>query len=315
MFDWQDFLNQHRIDYSRGKNVGRDEIAIKCPYCADDPSHHLAISLQGRGWICRRNEAHHGKSAARLVQQLLRCTREHAARLVGDPINIPDDFAAQVSLLLDPPKQEQRGELEMPSEFKPLDPSRPSAKPYINYLRKRNYTDQQIKLMHRTFGLRYATSGPFAHRIIFPIFYRKRLVSWTGRTINSSVDLRYKTIPAQQGIGSIRDYLLWFDDLRGGNLICICEGPFDALRLRTEGFAATCLFTTTASASQLNHLHDVLPRYRYRALMLDQGTLPIALRLQAQLQGHDVRVVTLPSNVKDPGELSRSRLLEILRLQ
>ena len=52
MFDLYAYLDDRGIDYrSEGKNIGRDDIAIRCFAC-DDPSAHLAIHRDKGIWHC-----------------------------------------------------------------------------------------------------------------------------------------------------------------------------------------------------------------------------------------------------------------------
>src|SRR6185312_5603411 len=87
MFDWEQFLDNHGIDYvTTGHNARRGNIGIACPWCGNDPSHHLGISTNGRGYHCWRNEAHSGKAPHRLVMALLGA-KESALRVIAGKLN------------------------------------------------------------------------------------------------------------------------------------------------------------------------------------------------------------------------------------
>jgi DNA primase len=148
------------------------------------------------------------------------------------------------------------------------------------------------------FGLHYCLHGLWRYRIIFPIHLDGKLVAWTGRTIVKTEERRYRAE------GQAPHYLLWFDQLKeGGDTIALCEGPMDALKLRTLGLPATCFFTSGLSAPQMQLLYDLLPRYRRCVVLLDRGTIKTTTETVRQLAAFDVEAIDLPPNRKDPGEI------------
>jgi hypothetical protein len=56
----------------------------------------------------------------------------------------------------------------------------------------------------------------------------------------------------------------------------------------------------------------VLPRYKNRLILLDQGALVNALRTATALSGLKMTVVNLPAGVKDPGDLNRDQFIHML---
>jgi hypothetical protein len=324
VFDWANFLSQRGIPFvTKSPNLPRrDLVAIRCPWCgAADPSQHLAIGEPG--YRCLRNRDHRGRNPARLVQALIGCSWEQALAITGAKIiHAPDNFLERVKQSLDPPDQPIPIPLELPDTFRPFR-QLPSAIPYINYLRKRGF-DSPERLTH-DYDLRYCVDGSFKGRIVFPVYFHGKLVSWTGRTISSRSSIRYKSLTTDSeqayktgvpvAIGPISDYLLWFDNLKmtDCHTIILCEGPFDSLRVNVLGrchdVCSTCFFTSAPSEQQINLLHELLPRFRRRILLLDQNTLHNAMRVAAQLRDLDVRIGKLPHDVKDPGELSSNQQL------
>jgi hypothetical protein len=330
--DWPNFLDQYHIAYNTtGPNTSRGNIAVRCPLCAsdeDEPQYrYMSISLDGNGYRCwRRPNQHYGKNPARLIQALIKCTWEQAQRIAGIAVHLPNDFAAQVRNTLEPPPTRSVPPLKLLPEFKPLS-TLPSCRPFISYLeQRRGFTLPQITQFSATYGIQYCTRGPFKGRIIFPILAVNKLVTWTGRSIHQSVELRYKTLSSDyekskesglpQAVAPINHYLLWQDELkRGGRSIYLCEGPFDALRVRVLGsrhdITATCFFTAQPSARQIDLLHNLLPKFERRYLLLDRGTMATSLHLGSLLQSLNIGIKQLPPHRKDPGELSEKELLTL----
>jgi len=307
VFDWLSFLDQHGIAYRRDGGNAR----IACPFC--DPglaSGHwwMSINLKGRGWKCWQKPEpgeHRGVKATRLVAALLKISIAEARAITGERYQELDNIKDRVDALLN--GAIGSGAIvsrQLPKEFKPFTRMPPSAMPFAAYLRGRDFTDAAIARMTEDYGIYYAVSGDQRYRVIFTVWEDRLLKAWTGRTITHTADLRYRTSSHKDG-PSIGHHLLWFDDLlRGGDRIAVCEGPFDALKLRTLGLPATCFFTAKPSAEQVGRLNELLPRYRERLLILDQGTLPTALAVQGMLTSLPIRVVHLPPKIKDPGLLT-----------
>lgn len=328
MFDWPDFLSQHNIEYvTSGPNVSKGRIAIRCPLCGGaDPSQHMTISLSGQGWRCWRNPDHRGIQPTRLIQVLLGCSFEQARTIVyGVNPTLPEDFLGRVNGALRPaapPPQNQR--LTLLNEFLPLK-DLPSARPFIRYLASRGYHQRTILLLTEQYGLRYCRRGPFTYRIIFPVEFDRKLMTWTGRTISPTGIPRYKVLAVESdlanslpaAVGPISHYLLWYDQLQTTDCdtIVLCEGPFDSLRINVlgakYGIISTCFFTSRPGPYQIELLHALLPKFRRRFLMLDRDTTAMAYRVQGELSSLGIEILPVPDGKKDPGELTASDIRQL----
>lgn len=327
-FDWINFLDSYHIKYvTKGANVARGHVSVHCPMCgSDDPSTHMTINLAGKGWRCYRNDNHRGVRPARLVQQLLNIPLHQAMQIVGQSVFIPEDFMGAVLAKLQPAARHTGvSEVPWPREWKPLGDALHSSRLFMRYMiEDRGFTRREVNRMHRYHGMCYATQGKQRGRIIFPVEYQGKLQSWTGRTIYKDEELRYKSLSTDPeneehpATGPISDFLLWYDSLLdGGNTLVLAEGPFDALKVRTlgrgHGIFATCCFTATPSAGQIEMLHDVAPLFKRRVILLDRGTLAASLKVSAELASLRFEAISLPRYLKDPGELhDTEELLDVL---
>lgn len=332
MFDWPRFLSDHGIEYvTEGANVARNNIGIRCPFCGDDPSHHMGISLSGRGWSCWRREGHRGKHPAKLIAALLGCGFARARAYVEADSAVIDDFEGQMEALLKSEEATIHVAPAIPREFRRFSDERITTikKPYYRYLMRRGYTPKQIIRLTDRYQVYYAMRGPFAGRIIFVIEESGIVTSWTGRAVTSKAKVRYKALttdPASASLENLQpairrttDSLLWYDTLRKtkGDALFITEGPFDALKIavlgRSLGAFATCIFTSHASRRQLDLLHDILPNFKRRIVLLDDGALAVGTRIAAELSGLAAEAWPMPEGVKDPGELTRPQLVALLK--
>lgn len=318
MFDWVNFLSSRGIPFvTKSPNLPRrDLVAIQCPWCgAADPSQHLAIGEPG--YRCLRNPDHRGRNPARLVQVLAHCSWPEALAITGArTVSVSDNLLERVKRSLDPPEKPNPVPLKLPKAFRPFR-QLPSAKPYIRYLRKRGFP--LLEDLTPRYDLHYCTSGAFKGRVIFPVYSNGNLVSWTGRTISPRIALRYKSLTTDSevarntgvptAVGPISNYLLWFDNLKTGDCdtIVLCEGPFDSLKVnylgRPNGICSTCFFTSAPGEAQIGLLHELLPLFKQRVLLLDRGMPHIAMRITAKLRKFDIRIGNIQT-AKDPGELS-----------
>lgn len=329
MFDWRRFFEQHGIEFvTRGPNVGRDQINIKCPFCGEgDPSHHMGVSLAGQGWGCWRSQEHRGKSRARLIQALLHCSMTEAHRLAGTDKPLPprtEDLQGIISRNLGlGPKRQEPLYLDLPREFHPMAklPRDPLSEPFWDYLEDRGYESYVAEHLVTEYELHWTIRGDFKYRIIFPIFDAEhRLKTWTGRAIQADPLVRYKTLPAvprpDRGADQVVALqppselllglpLLW----RAVNprTLVVCEGPFDALRITglgwRQGVYGTCLFGLTLTNAQVGLLAELATRFPKLVLLLDNDAALKALSILTGLTGLPCQLGRMPEGVKDPGDL------------
>jgi hypothetical protein len=254
------------------------------------------------------------------VRLLIYCDDERAKEIVGGAIYVASDLLSQVQRTFTPPVTKAPPPLKMPPEFKKLT-RLPSAKPFIQYLARRGFDDKGVEFLSERFALHYCTRGAYKGRLIFPICYNKELTTWTGRSIYAAENLRYRTLSADaetadqegmgQAIGPITQYLLSYDYLikqKDADTIFLCEGPFDTAKVQALGtqlgVTSTCFFTSMPSVEQIELMHLLLPRFKRRYLLLDRGTMPIALKIMSKLTGLGVTILQLPNSIKDPGEFN-----------
>lgn len=322
--DWISFFQTNNIPFvSSGPNTSKGQVSIKCCWCGQaDDSEHMSVSLEGKGFKCWRNSKHAGRNPARLIQALLNCSWEQATNLAGQRASLPNDFMNKVKLSL--AKQEvvkPLYNLKLPSEFKKFS-ELPSCRMYLEYINKRGFT------INDTFqyGVYYATLGSYKGRVLFTIDHDEKLVGWTGRTIFPTETLRYKSLTSKEDKAKLSDetpapapigHFLLFENhclTRAANTIVLCEGPMDAWKVNVLGkhlgVVSTCFFTSTPSREQINKLHDMLPRFKNRYLLLDQGTFSKTAKTRADLVSLGVEVKHMPEGVDDPGDFKTIKQLQ-----
>lgn len=316
-FDWPSFLQRNNIEFV---SAGRADVSIRCPYCTDDPSFHMGVSLHGKGWNCWRNSSHRGKSRAKLIQALLKCGHKEAELLAYGEIQLPadEDLLADLQNKLggyeyEPQKPKH---LSLPKEFKPLRYST-LARPFREYLYSRGYTPNQVDWLCDNYDLHYATRGRFSYRVLLPIHNRyEKLQTWTGRAIQEDTEPRYFTLSKDASLAQPKELLLGLPLLWSApspRALLICEGPFDAMWITTFGRAfgvyATCLFGLSLSEQQMLLLEELRDRFDYMGLLLDNAAGIQAFRLANS--GINLELEQLPEGVKDPAVLRPQEVVDL----
>lgn len=315
--DWIQFLENHNIHYvTQGPNTKRGEVSVKCPFCGeDDPSEHLGISLKDEAWGCHRNAMHRGKKPERLIQALTGCSAQQAKLIVkqfslADPDNLDDALKALDAIddIEEVPHHGPDNSLKLFVEFDDITPEG-RGKRFFYYLVERGFGDPVG--LAQAYGLKCATMGRWKDRIIIPIYRKGRLMAWTGRAIQTP-----KLAPRYLSTSSvIKEAIFNEDELAGGgDILFVCEGPFDALKLDNYGYElnarATCIFGTSITVDQIFLLKEAAKNFRKVVFMLDTDAIEQTFMANDWLPGAVIGM--LPEGVKDPGEMSRQQIWQLI---
>lgn len=307
-FDWKKFCDDYGVPYvTDGANVSRGNINISCPFC-HDPSEHLGLCLDPKQpkWGCWRCKQA-GKAPGFLVSKLLQ-SRTKADRAIADQQQInPDDFDG----LFEHEEDEERAEIRttkvLPKNLRDILEDKSYCGPAVRYLAKRGFDDPER--LARRYSLKYAVTGDYAQRVVMPVMFEGRLVSWVGRALGDKAKVRYKT----EDSGDLKRLISNYDVLmkRKSKALFICEGPFDYLKVdyyaRAVGGRATCTFGTAWTQEQLALLRRVLKLHPNAHVLYDRGASMEAMRLSDNLEavcGRAVPVMELTGFASDPGELT-----------
>lgn len=336
-FDWLQFCQTNRISYvSKSSNVARNHIAIRCPWCGgNDPSAHMGLNLDVRNpvWGCLRDARHRGRNPTFLVMRLLGCSIVRAKEIVGfDAKPFSDDLKTELEKFSDEPNagfRHNRGWLgqwsrssaaeqppqavKLSKEIKPIDGKGYSPR-FLDYLRGRGFPEPWLPV--ELAQLHYAVTGPFAYRLIFPVFFRGELVSLTGRDITGKAPIRYRSLTSDDNAVNIKHCLYFFDRfVQGGEVLFLVEGPFDALKMNCflRPDCAAVAFFGMPTDLQMSLLRCYLGLWRSVVVLLDADAQMQRLALHYAVSLPQVRVqhVRLPQS--DPGALTAAQIRAINR--
>ena len=117
------------------------------------------------------------------------------------------------------------------------------------YLIGRNFSPRHLKQKYKIAG--GGIYGEWKYRIIIPVFFNNKLVSWTARSILDKKTLqaldipRYKNLSAEKSVIDPKKVLFNYDSC--GTAAALLEGPFDVLRF---GDNSICSFGINLTQEQ-----------------------------------------------------------------
>jgi hypothetical protein len=217
------------------KNVAPDAIGIKCPYC-DDHSNHLGI-FEGDGnfscWRCRTKGP-----LIYLIRKLTGWSEDKCKELIGYDSSFKDDESSDVT------NRQSNQFLGLPKLFEKVTTDT-DFQLFHEYMERRHI---QISTIIKN-GCGICRAGRYMNRLIIPVIFNGKIVSFQAADLTGSARLKYDTAP-----GDINQYLYNYDSIKTNGKMILTEGILDTWR---AGNDAVCSFGT--------HLTD-----RQRQLILDK---------------------------------------------
>lgn len=278
MFDANSFLDDSGIDY----DVSRNFFNVQCPFC-DDRGRHLGIPKLGYTCNCFRCGKH---SLYSTVKELLGVD------------NVKEILEKYDTIIGEEAKIEYKNEtIEVPGAK--------LTKAHIAYLESRNF---DADLLERKYDLRgtLATKDAYAYRIITPIYFNKRIISYQGRDYTGKQKIKYMTCKPENEILHHKKTLFNIDNCKSNSVI-VCEGVYDVFRV---GDDCCCTFGTGYKAEQVNLLAS---RFERVFLMFDPEReaqeRAEEMGLALSLAGIDVQNILLSSG--DPGNQSEQFIKDL----
>jgi hypothetical protein len=317
------YLRDHGIDtVDRGPDVSRSNINMKCPFCGDDDEgKHMGINLETGYYGCWRNSRHSGRDVSFLLTYITKESVSSIRRNIGSDTTLSEsddvDMLKILSKDLDEDDDVERvvggvRSLTLDKSFMPMWKKGYKRGLYLKYLEYRGF--DEVEDLSYVFGLHYCLYGEWKYRIIFPIYFKDKIVSWVGRTIHKDEPKHYVDLSVIKSIRAPKFCLYNYDMIKsGGSTLFITEGIIDCLKIKwfidyKYKCESTCLFTNSMTDEQRELLWKVGRKYDEVAVMLDADALSNALNIQSQLSTflNNVTVRTMPSRYNDPGQMSGS---------
>lgn len=280
-------FKDYGIQFSKNSHHSTEGfIQTRCVFC-DDSSDHLGWHVSGEFVNCWKCGGH---SIEWALQKLLNMSRGQVDALVKQ---YEGRGSTAVRNRLNKRKELQVTEIKLPGSI--------LEKQHKRYLEKRGFDSQYIMEKYQLLGT--GIGGEWKYRIIIPIYFRGKLMSFQGRDITDRQRLRYKSLDIEKSVMHYK-HTLYGIDYCEGNTVVVMEGPFDVWRW---GDGAVATYGTTITEWQVR----LLSRYRKVFFLFDaeEEAQRLALKAAGKLacMGVGVEVVDLEGEC-DPAELNESEV-------
>jgi DNA primase len=207
-----------------------------------------------------------------------------------------DDLSTSFS----PSPESREDSIPLPKEYSKLDPRCISHGGAIQYLKQRGIS----KYLWTLFQLGFCMDGEYSGRIIFPIYYQRKLQGFTARTVTQTVTRYIPKYQFPSGF-SASSFLYNFDRASQFQKVVVVEGVFDVFQFPKN---AVALFGKAMSVQQKLKL---VSTWKEVIVMLDSDAGEAAYNIQKQLSPFVNCTVAKLSN-GDPADNRKSDLVRAL---
>lgn len=277
----QDFNIQFQTS---GKNVSYGWIGMHCPFC-DDPSYHLGYHLKGNFFKCWRCD---WKPIKKVVAKLLGISEEEAKKLIiryGGDSHLEEDE----EVIVKKPYKLPSGTTKMGNKHK-------------IYLEGRGFDPDKLEHEWNLLGTSFLSiidNVDYKHRVLAPIRWHGKEVSFQARDITGIGEPKYRACPKPREIIHHKDIIYGNQDKWKDYGICV-EGIADVWRLGPLSFA---VFGTAFKQAQVwaiaSHFKKVIILFDNE----DKAQLHAEqLAYELELRGVKTWIETVED---DPGALSQ----------
>lgn len=285
-----------------------DWVQVECPFCSGNPGHHLGWN-KGEGFFhCFRCKGVGGTgwhAVDKAVAALLRIALPEARRIIKQ-------FSASGTVVDEPsepaPRREVKSSVRMPPGCGPM------TKLHREYLSGRGFDPDRLEAEWGLLGT--GMHGEYKFRVVAPITFCGRVVSYQARDVTGKSNLRYKACRIEDEVVHHKHVLYGFDEAVGLNEVTVVEGIPNVWRL---GRGSVATFGISYTDEQV----DLLVRHWKRIRILfdrdEHGAGQEAAENLGGLlssRGRDVEILVLeesdlPPGGKDVGDIPESRIREI----
>lgn len=235
--NFEKLFNNYNVKYSL--KINRGWVNVNCPYCdSKSTSFNLGFNPAGNYYHCWKSQ--HSYSLQEVLSTLLNIP-------VDSVNNVLIDYQGLGEILPEKKKSKVKY-LTLPTDtFIPAE---------RKYLKSRGFSPKYLNEKYHIVG--GGISGDWKFRIIIPIYYNGKLMSWTGRSILPKDKLkklnipRYKNLSIEKSVMNPKELFFNLDNCNGSEVV-LTEGAFDVLRYDGE---AICSLGTELTEGQIKLLSE-----------------------------------------------------------
>lgn len=267
---------------------------MPCPFCTGNPGLHLGVEVSNGRWVCWRCG---GKPASLVVSKLLNISQDQAKTLLRQ-------YQGKGRIV---PSQDHKIRFKphrMPSRTEDMNER------HFKYLEKRGFDPG--KLINQ-WGLK--GTGPISRldeidykfRVVAPIFWNGKQVSFQARDITDRSDLKYLACPMAREITHHKHVLYGRQEHWTDTGICV-EGITDAWRLGPVAFA------TFGIKYKIQQVKLMVKSFKRVFILFDDDPQAVkqAKTLCAQLKGAGLDTIRIEVD-GDPGGMAQDDADHLVR--
>lgn len=244
--DIQRLLYDYNISYvTEGSKHSREGwINIPCPFCTGNPGYHLGIHKDGNGAHCWRCGTH---PVVEVLSAILNLPRHKVWDIMKKyKINIHKRRIPEAKVSIFP--------LKLPQ------PNSALTKPYKHYLEKRRFDPDKLEKewgLKQTGPVSFLDSISYNHRLIIPIYWDEKMVSFQARDITGKAPLKYLACPKRREKIHHKNIIYGrqeaWEDAKG---VIVVEGVTDVWRLGKYAAATFGIEFKMEQVLALSKIHD-----------------------------------------------------------
>ena len=288
----EEFFRNYRIPYSADR-IASGWLHIKCPFC-DDHGTHLGGNIENGAFNCWRCGPH---DVVNVISKLLGISKGDAIRTAN---NYRDRRRPVANLEANKAVINALKYVRLPSQC-----SRGIGRLQELYLEKRGFHD--LEYLEDEWGL--MSTGPlsyiedldYRYRLLAPIYWDQKLVSFQARDATGKAKIRYMTCPKDCELIHHKHILYLHPDISDVG-ICV-EGIFDVWRLGVNAFATFGIEWTR------QQLRQIASNFNQVLVLFDRGDQAQhqAEKLVSELKfrGVDCENISDAITTSDPADMTQ----------
>lgn len=259
-----------------------------CPFCTGNPGMHLGYNMADNFYVCWRCGWKATHKALALLIHVSEKEAKEIARKYGGKSHVKSTVTVRIG----------QKKFRLPPSTAPMNDR------HKRYLTKRKFDPEVIEKIWDVQG-----TGPislmdgisFSHRLVIPIYWENRIVSFQTRDITAKHSLRYITCPEQRE--RIKHKHIFYQAIPTKDSdACICvEGVTDAWRF---GYGAIATFGIKYTKYQVR---EISKRFKKVFVVFDDDPQAIKqsekLTAELILRGVDAYSIKIQG---DPGDMAQT---------
>ncbi|MCP4648749.1 MAG: hypothetical protein GY853_01535 [PVC group bacterium] len=287
IYDFPRIFNDYDVQYSGPNSRGYYEVQCPFPNCGSSSGKKIgAIHPEKFGFFCFKCHYHP--------------LNEAMLHLVGENwLDVHLNYKLELNVRDHLLKQHKPREAARTSLILPKGQEEPLNKKAFQYLYGRGFDPNRLIEKYKVYSTGHL--GDYKFRIIIPIYFKNKLVSFQGRGYTDQTDLRYKSCSKKDEVVHYKNIVYGIDSVPGDHCIVV-EGIFDKWRL---GDHSVCTFGISYTDRQVLLLAN---RFKKVTILFDteKQAKAQAFRLGSELSGLGVGVNIISlDGVEDPGDFSQ----------